>query len=223
MLKFNFSFTVPTQRLYKAHGQIKNGTRLALLGPSGCGKTTFLKTLVGLAPCESGQSTWNDQNINHRLLNQGILGFCFQSSPLFSHLTVLENLMLPLETLQKFQPLSKELKKQRALDLLKEAHLLHLSKRLPFDLSGGEKKRISLLRSLIFRAPLLILDEPFSDLDKANRLLFKNWLLEILSHHQGILLYVTHHESDIENLANLRFDWPHSKENVLDFTKATPL
>ncbi len=223
MLKFDFSFHVPSKGLYRAKGQIKKGSKLALLGASGCGKTTFLKTLVSLSPRESGQSTWNDQDINYKLLNQGILGFCFQSSPLFSHLNVLENLMLPLETLQKFQPLSYELKKERALNLLREAKLLDLSERLPLDLSGGEKKRVSLLRSLIFQAPLLILDEPFSDLDTTNRLLFKNWLAEILAHHQGILLYVTHHESDLENLANLRFDWPLNNENVLDFTKATHL
>lgn len=223
MLKFKFSFDVPTKGLFKASGLIESGTRLAILGPSGCGKTTFLKALVGLAPKQSGAISWINQEITQELLNEGILGFCFQSSPLFSHLSVLENMILPLDTLKKFQPLSRDLKKEKALSLLSQAGLIELAPRLPLDLSGGERKRISLLRSLIFKAPLLILDEPFSDLDKNNRLLFKEWLKQILIEHKGVLIYVTHHESDLDNLANLRFDWPTNTQNVLDFSKATKL
>jgi putative thiamine transport system ATP-binding protein len=132
-------------------------------------------------------------------------------------------MILPLDTLKKFQPLSRDLKKDKALSLLSQAGLIELAPRLPLDLSGGERKRISLLRSLIFKAPLLILDEPFSDLDKNNRLLFKEWLKQILVEHKGVLIYVTHHESDLENIANLRFDWPSNTQNVLDFSKATKL
>jgi sulfate transport system ATP-binding protein len=223
MLDFNFSFDVPTKNTFNAKGFFDSGTRIAILGPSGCGKTTFLKALVGLASKNSGEVSWMKQEINQELLNQGILGFCFQSSPLFSHLNILQNLTLPLETLKNFQPLSKELKEERALSLLKQAGLEDLSNRMPLDLSGGERKRISLLRSLIFKAPLLILDEPFSDLDFNNRLFFKDWLKNLLSDHKGILIYVTHHESDIENLANLRFDWPKTPQNILDFSKAKKL
>ena len=151
------------------------------------------------------------------------MGFCFQSSPLFSHLTVLENLALPLETLKKYRPLSSELKKRRAQELLLRAGLSDIANRFPHDLSGGEKKRVSLLRSLIFKAPLLILDEPFSDLDEENRRLFKKWLCEILLDHKGVLIFVTHHKSDIQDLANLRFDWLSNKASVLDFSKAQKL
>jgi ABC-type nitrate/sulfonate/bicarbonate transport system ATPase subunit len=223
MLKFKFSFDVPTKGLFESSGFLEAGTRLAILGPSGCGKTTFLKSLVGLAPKQSGKISWVNQEINQELLNEGILGFCFQSSPLFSHLNVLENMLLPLDTLKKFQPLSRDLKKEKALSLLSQAGLKELAPRLPLDLSGGERKRVSLLRSIIFKAPLLILDEPFSDLDKTNRLLFKEWLKQILAEHKGVLIYVTHHESDVENLANLRFDWPINSQNVLDFSKAAKL
>jgi ABC-type Fe3+/spermidine/putrescine transport system ATPase subunit len=156
MLKFKFSFDVPTKGLFESSGFLEAGTRLAILGPSGCGKTTFLKALVGLAPKQSGKISWVNQEINQELLNEGILGFCFQSSPLFSHLNVLENMLLPLDTLKKFQPLSRDLKKEKALSLLSQAGLKELAPRLPLDLSGGERKRVSLLRSLIFKAPLLI-------------------------------------------------------------------
>ncbi len=223
MLKFNFYFDVPHKDTLQAHGQLEFGTKLAILGPSGCGKSTFLKALAGLSHKRSGESTWLDQKFSQELLNEGVLGFCFQSSPLFSHLTVLENLALPLETLKKYRPLSSELKNQRAQELLLRAGLIDLTNRFPHDLSGGEKKRVSLLRSLIFKAPLLILDEPFSDLDEENRRLFKKWLCEILLDHKGVLIFVTHHESDIQDLANLRFDWPSNKETVLDFSKAQKL
>lgn len=223
MLKFNFYFDVPHKGSLQALGQLEFDTKLAILGPSGCGKSTFLKALVGLSNKRSGESTWLDQNFNQELLNEGVLGFCFQSSPLFSHLTVLENLTLPLESLKKYRPLSSELKKQRAQELLLRAGLSGLANRFPHDLSGGEKKRVSLLRSLIFKAPLLILDEPFSDLDEVNRIFFKKWLHEILLDHKGVLIFVTHHESDIQDLANLRFDWPLNKENILDFSKAQKL
>ena len=223
MLEFNYSFEIPSRGIFQAKGCFEKGTKIVLLGPSGCGKTSFLKSLVNLSPKLSGKVRWKNQEINRRLLNEGILGFCFQSSPLFSHLSVLENLMLPLETLKNFQSYSKDLKKERVMTLLKKAELSHLSNRLPFELSGGEKKRISLLRSLIFSPACLILDEPFADLDEKNRSLFKKWLCEILADHDGILIYVTHHESDIENLANLRFNWPNNEKNELDFSKAIKL
>ena len=220
MLKFDFVFDVPNKTSYRAIGQFDNNSRLAILGPSGCGKSTFLKNLVGILPKRSGECTWQNQILDKQQLELGILGFCFQSSPLFTHLTVLENLIVPLESLKKFRRISPELMAQKALALLDQAKLSNLALRFPSDLSGGEKKRISLLRSLIFKAPLLILDEPFSDLDRDNRKLFKNWLQQILTSHQGVLLFVTHHESDIHDLANLRFDWPQNKENLLDFSKA---
>ncbi|MEZ4813670.1 MAG: ATP-binding cassette domain-containing protein [Bdellovibrionota bacterium] len=207
MLRFDFTFQVPGKSLHSATGTFNEGLRLAILGPSGCGKSTFLKTLCGLSPIESGFIEWKGQELNKALLNQGLLGFSFQNSALFAHLTVKENLQLPFKTLSNFKNFAPSLQEEKVHLFLKKAQLTELADRYPHDLSGGEKKRISLLRSIIFEAPLLVLDEPFSDLDAENRTLYKAWLEKLLADHNGILIYVTHSEEDL-SLSNSRMNWP---------------
>ncbi len=214
MLHFDFEFEVPAKGVYQARGEFKEGLRLAILGPSGCGKSTFLKSLCGLIPKKSGSITWQKKDLNTALLSTGLLGFSFQNSPLFNHLTVFENLALPFKTLEAFKNFSESLHIEKVQSFLKKAQLENLSSRYPHDLSGGERKRISLLRSMIYSPPLLVLDEPFSDLDTENRKVFKDWASKLVEDHKGILIYVTHSEDDL-SLSNARMMWPTSA--ILDF------
>jgi ABC-type nitrate/sulfonate/bicarbonate transport system ATPase subunit len=222
VLEFNFKFQIGDKGIMQAKGSLlgpSNSVKsLALLGPSGCGKSTFLKSLASLGPKEEGFCKWNNRELNHSYLQEGVLGFCFQSSPLLPHLNVLNNIRLPLDTLKKFSPLSEDLKNKKALSLLERAKLLDLKDRWPHDLSGGEKKRVALLRAFIFNPEILFLDEPFSELDAQNRDLFKQWLMELVSAHQGLILYVTHNEEDLSPLAEAKLAWP-TQGNVLDFDK----
>lgn len=210
MLQFDFSFEVPGKGFRRATGKFGDGLKLALLGPSGCGKSTFLKSLCGLGSRKEGSHVlWNGKDLNRAILSSGLLGFSFQNSPLFPHLTVKENLALPFATLEKFKNFAPSLQMERVTASLNKAGLNHLAERYPRDLSGGERKRISLLRSMIFEAPLLILDEPFSDLDSESRRLFKDWLSEITQNHKGVLIYVTHSDDDL-SLSNAQMRWPES-------------
>lgn len=215
MLRFDFTFQVPGKDLHSATGTFNEGLRLAILGPSGCGKSTFLKSLCGLSPLKSGFVEWRGQPLNKALLSQGLLGFSFQNSALFAHLTVKENLRLPFKTLSNFKNFATSLQDERIQNCLEKAQLTKLANRYPHDLSGGERKRISLLRAIIFDAPLLVLDEPFSDLDVENRSLYKTWLEKLLLDHNGILIYVTHSEEDL-SLANSRMNWPNNAKLVFE-------
>lgn len=213
MLRFDFDFEVPGRGKHSATGEFNEGLRLAILGPSGCGKSTFLKSLCGIAP-RKGFVKWQNQDLNQALLSTGVLGYSQQSAPLFSHLNVFENLRLPFKTLSTFKNFSEDLQKEKVNTHLKHAGLEYIAQKFPNELSGGEKKRVSLMRAFIFNAPLLILDEPFSDLDVGSRSLFKTWLELLVKDHKGILLYVTHSEEDL-SLANSRMDWPSNAK--LDF------
>jgi len=207
MLRFDFEFEVPAKGTHKATGEFNEGLRLAILGPSGCGKSTFLKSLCGLIPKKSGFIQWQGKDLNPALLGSGLLGFSFQNSPLFNHLTVFDNLALPFKTLAAFKNFSEALHIEKVQSFLKKSQLENLSARYPHDLSGGERKRISLLRSMIYSPPLLVLDEPFSDLDTENRKVFKDWASSLVEDHKGILIYVTHSEDDL-SLSNARMTWP---------------
>ncbi len=211
-LSFDFSFILAGEKKVAAQGCFSEGLKLAILGPSGCGKSTFLKSHCGFLPIQ-GKVLWNVTDLN-LAIPSGVLGFSFQNSPLFPHLNISENIGLPLRTLRGLN-YSEALQNEKVAALLERSQLSHLSKRWPQHLSGGERKRVSLLRAMIHKPPLLILDEPFSDLDAANRMVFKEWLSTEISEYQGILLYVTHSEEDL-SLSNSQFHWP-SDSNVLRF------
>lgn len=213
MLLFDFEFGVSQRGKYKATGQFNEGLRLALLGPSGCGKSTFLKCLCGILPI-NGHIKWVDRDLNQALLSSGILGYSQQGANLFSHLNVFNNLKLPFKTLSNFKNFSDSLQNEKVNQHLKRAGLENIAEKFPHELSGGEKKRVSLMRAIIYNAPLLVLDEPFSDLDAENRELYKKWLQDQIKDHKGVLIYVTHSEDDL-SLANSRMNWPSNAK--LDF------
>ena len=221
MLRFDFTFEVPGKGMMKAQGHFKEGLKLAILGPSGCGKSTFLKSLCGLIPRSSGYVKWKEDDLNTAILAEGVLGYSFQNSPLFPHLNVRDNLALPFKSLKTFKNFSESLQKERVDEMLSKANLLNLADRFPQNLSGGEKKRISLLRAMIFHPPFLVLDEPFSDLDAENRIVFKSWLENMIQEHKGILIYVTHSKEDL-SLSNSEFTWP-SNDDFLNFGKLPKL
>ena len=213
MLQFDFQFEVPGKSRMRASGEFLAGLRLAILGPSGCGKSTFLKSLCALGP-RTGEVSWGTKTLNQALLHEGILGFCFQSSPLFPHLSVKQNLLLPFKTLKSLRNFSDALAEEKVLKILEKAKIASLQDRWPHDLSGGEKKRISLLRAMVFNPPLLVLDEPFSDLDAENKTVYKSWIEDLIHDHKGILIYVTHSDEDL-TLSNSQMRWP--KGEHLDF------
>lgn len=144
--------------------EIKKGERIVIIGPSGCGKTTLLRCINKLEIPTSGDIIYNSRNINkykQNNLSQKI-GMVFQNFNLFNHLTVEENITLsPI----KLKILSKKSAIKKAKDLLEEVKILDKINEYPSKLSGGEKQRVAIIRSLMLSPEILLFDEPTSALD----------------------------------------------------------
>ena len=138
---------------------------VGLMGPNGAGKTTSFYMIAGLIPSESGTVHLNGQDISklpmHRRARLG-LGYLPQEESIFRKLTVLDNLLAILETRPK---LNRAARLERAHDLLDRFGIARLSKSLAITLSGGEKRRLAIARSLCSDPTLLMLDEPFAGID----------------------------------------------------------
>ncbi len=135
---------------------------LALIGRSGCGKSTLLRILGGLLPASGGQAFLNGNHAEDTTLYRKKIGFVFQQSGLFSHLSAIDNITLPLI---KVHGIEKK-------DALEQAHALLLrfglgqeAQKLPAQLSGGQKQRVAIARALAPKPQILLLDEPTSALD----------------------------------------------------------
>ncbi len=147
---------------------VKKGEIIFIIGPSGCGKSTFLRCLNRLLIPTRGEIIFEGQDLKAKKTNINLIrqkmGMVFQSYNLFPHLTVLENLTLaPL----KLHLMTKEEANTKAIDLLKSIALENKKKVYPNSLSGGEKQRIAIIRSMMIEPSLLLFDEPTSALDPA--------------------------------------------------------
>ncbi len=145
------------------------GTVLALLGPSGSGKTTVLRSIAGLMHPQRGaircnDAVWVDTEAGIRQTpQQRRVGYLFQHFALFPHLTAAQNVMASLEHLPRSE------RAARAHDLLTRVHLDGLGDRRPAALSGGQQQRVAMARALARDPAALLLDEPFSSVDRATR------------------------------------------------------
>ncbi|MEO1747126.1 MAG: ABC transporter ATP-binding protein [Pseudomonadota bacterium] len=140
---------------------IEKGEFISLLGPSGCGKTTTLQMIAGLLPPSSGSITLDGSDITNTPPNKRGLGIVFQSYALFPHMTALENVAFGLE----MRGVGKEERLSRAKAALDQVQLTRFIDRHPKDMSGGQRQRVALARALVIEPPVLLLDEPLSNLD----------------------------------------------------------
>lgn len=144
---------------------VQSGEIVGLLGPNGAGKTTSFHMIVGLIPCENGTIHLNDNEISHMPMDQRAnmgLGYLPQEASVFRKLTVEENIMAILQT----RPLLSAADRRKRLDfLLDEFHVSHLRDNLGMSLSGGERRRVEIARSLATEPQFLLLDEPFAGID----------------------------------------------------------
>ena len=149
-----FNFTMP------------DGQLIGLLGPSGCGKSTTLNLICGLEKPTSGKIFFGSEDVTGVEPEHRGVGMVFQNYALYPHLTVRKNIMFPLENLKGKDRLSKEEMEKRVLDAAKMVSLEELLDRKPRELSGGQPQRLALARTLAHPRPLMILDDPFSALDR---------------------------------------------------------
>jgi len=175
---------------------VEKGEIVSFLGESGVGKSTFLKCISGLEPINSGSIVLNEKVLNDKDIfvppQKRNIGFVFQDYPLFPHLTLKENIVFNLE--KKF------LKKlDYMLDL---TNLNNLTKRYPHELSGGEQQRACIARALIREPDLLLLDEPFSNLDAGIKHSIIDEIYQIIKATKTTTILVTHDIKDSLNIAD---------------------
>lgn len=143
---------------------VGKGEVVGLLGPNGAGKTTAFYMSIGLIRPDSGKVFFKEEEITaapiHERAKMG-MGYLAQEPSVFRHLTVEENILCVLETL----PISSQERKERLEHLLLELHLDKLAKKRASSLSGGERRRLEITRALVTEPSLLLLDEPFANID----------------------------------------------------------
>src|ERR1700688_699454 len=167
-------YVLSTDQLVKIYGgrAVVNGVNISaregeivgLLGPNGAGKTTTFYMIVGLVRPNSGRVMFSGTDVtNYPMYKRARLGMGYlpQEESIFRKLTVEENIMAILET----TPLNKKERKHRCEELLNQFGIDHVAKQLALTLSGGEKRRLTIARSLVTKPSLLMLDEPFSGVD----------------------------------------------------------
>ncbi len=184
---------------------VKKSDIATIMGESGCGKSTLLKAIAGqLSPSHvmSGQIWLNNQRIDTQAAHQRHIGYQWQDPCLFPHLNVWENLAFALpKSIKGVQ------RKQRAITALGNVGLEHLKNYHIANVSGGQKARISVIRTLLAEPNALLLDEPFSALDKQQRIQFREWVFKHIQ-QQGIpTLLVTHDHDDVPDNTHCQ-QWP---------------
>ena len=169
---------------------------VSIIGPSGCGKTTVLSLISGLLKPSDGDILFEGKNnFNHK----ENLGYMLQKDHLFPWRTVEKNVFLPLEIKGK---LSEE-NKEYALDLLKKYGLENFIKSYPHQLSGGMRQRVALIRTLVSKPKLLLLDEPFSALDYQTRLSVCDDVYKIIKAEKKSAVLVTHDISEAISMSDV--------------------
>ncbi|MCI0382153.1 MAG: LPS export ABC transporter ATP-binding protein [Chlamydiae bacterium] len=172
--------------------EVKEGEVVGLLGPNGAGKTTAFYMTIGLIKPDGGRVFFKDQDITHFPIHQRAqmgMGYLAQEPSIFRNLTVEENILCILETL----PLSREERENRLEKSLNELHLENVRKKKAVALSGGERRRLEITRALITGPSLLLLDEPFANIDP----LAVNDVKQIirLLKEKGISILITDHNA----------------------------
>lgn len=177
---------------------LQEGQFLALLGPSGCGKTTTLRLLAGFETPDRGNIEIGGEVVNsegrHIPPERRSIGMVFQEYALFPHMTVADNIGYGLSKARK--------QKQRVQEALELVGLPDLGQRMPHELSGGQQQRVALARALAPNPALVLLDEPFSNLDAGLRVQVRAEVRRILRQARATALFVTHDQEEALSLAD---------------------
>ncbi|MBT2571192.1 ABC transporter ATP-binding protein [Planococcus sp. ISL-110] len=199
----NLNFSYPNTKVPALDNfslQIKKGEVISILGRSGSGKSTVLRLLAGLEKPANGKVVIQDQVLfDDRTFVQpekrGI-GMVFQDYALFPHLTVADNILFGLFRMKRA---AKRIRLQEVLELVE---LQGYEKRYPHQLSGGQQQRVAIARALAPNPHLLLLDEPFSNLDAELQEKIRKELRDILKKANITSIFVTHDEKDAHILAD---------------------
>ena len=183
--------------------EIPDGKLIGLLGPSGCGKSTTLNLLSGLLTPTSGRIFFGDDDVTDLPAEHRGVGLVFQNYALYPHLTVLQNILFPLQNLKGDKKLSKPVMLEKAREAAALVQIDGLLDRKPSELSGGQQQRVAIARALVKMPRILLLDEPLSNLDARLRLQTREEIRRI-QHETGITtIFVTHDQDEAMSISDL--------------------
>ncbi|MDQ0471658.1 ABC transporter ATP-binding protein [Labrys wisconsinensis] len=171
---------------------IGRGEFLTLLGPSGSGKTTFLMILAGFLEPSLGRLMADGRDITHVRAEERNYGMVFQGYALFPHMSVEANIAFPL----KVRGRPAEEVRRRVGAMIERVGLSGHARKLPSQLSGGQQQRVALARALVFEPAVLLLDEPFSALDKTLREMMQAEVKRLHKETGTTFVFVTHDQSE---------------------------
>jgi len=179
------------------------GERAALVGRSGSGKTSLLRILAGLEAPDSGTVHLGDENITFLSPQRRGVGIIFQEQALFPALNVLDNVTFGFR-MRGMQGIGRDEYETEAMLWLERVGMKKFARSAVGNLSGGERQRIAFIRALIWKPRLMLLDEPFSALDRELRTNLCNELVELHRLWPVPMLLVTHDELDVAAVATSR-------------------
>lgn len=195
---------VETIALNGVNIEVEDGEFIAIMGPSGCGKSTLLNILGLLDSPTEGKYWLNNEEVGHlkererTAYRKGRIGFVFQNFNLIDELTVEENVDLQL----KYLGVGKAERKERVLEILRKVKLSHRAKHYPHQLSGGEQRRLSLLRAIAVEPDYLIMDEVTSGLDLISADAVLTLVENFVKLSGSSCIFITHSRKDAMRIAN---------------------
>ena len=182
-------------KFFKFEINLSKSQILGILGPSGIGKTTTLRVIAGLEKAKGkivvDNEVWLDENICLPPQKRSI-GFVFQDFALFPNMNVLDNVAYASS-------------KEKALELLKAFNIEHLKDKYPNKISGGERQRVAIARAIARYPKVLLMDEPFSALDRKTKHFIQDRIIEFAKSNQCYTIFVAHDVSDIVKLSDFIF------------------
>jgi iron(III) transport system ATP-binding protein len=192
--------SVKDMTIHNFNLDIEHGEIISILGESGSGKSTVLRLLCGLETPTRGTISIGDKIVTDNrtfiLPEKRGIGMVFQDYALFPHMTVTENIRFGLKGFRKKE------QKQRVQEVLELVNMTNYGKRYPHELSGGQQQRVALARSLAPKPSLLLLDEPFSNLDADLQIKIRSELKGILKQSGTTSIFVTHDREDSRAIAD---------------------
>src|SRR3954470_20354746 len=180
------------------------GELFTLLGPSGCGKSTTLMSIAGFQTPEAGRIDIGGELLYDAAERINVpaerrnLGIVFQSYAVWPHMTVFENLAFPL----KVRKVKRRALAGRVREVLELVDMAPYEKRYPHQLSGGQQQRVALARALVYSPSVLLLDEPFSNLDAKLRERARAWVKELQTRLGLTTVFVTHDQDEALSMSD---------------------
>lgn len=178
--------------------KVEEGEFVVLIGPSGSGKTTLLRSIIDLIDYTSGEILFEGEPLQNTKLSTRNIAYICQECNLMTHMTVFDNIAFPLRNMNTNQ----EEIKARVNEIADITGITPLLTRKPRSLSGGQLQKVEIARALIKNPRLMLFDEPFSNLDQANKMKMRAFLKEMHKKFGMTVVFVTHDLNDAFNLAD---------------------